>query len=177
MVAHNGLFVSVDGLDHFTEFAKELEEVPKKCRRKFVRSALKRSSQLLLKIMKSNLSAAGIGKKTGYLKRSLKASFNVSRSKQWQYFSVGIKNPKPYLTRSNKRKFFKGIKRNAPTIYKPRPSTYGGIWLEYGFHPQGWNREVKKPWFVKSYEKNKDTIKEYLEADVKAVIAEIKNFK
>lgn len=172
-MATDNKFISIDGLDHFTEFAKELEEVPKKCRRKFVKSALKRSSQTILRAQKSNLS--GVRKRTGYLKRSLKSKFSVSRNKQWQYFSIGIKNPKPYLTKSNAR-FYKGIKKSG-IRYKPRPSTYGGIWLEYGFHPRGSGTEIKKPWFTKSWKDNENTVRHYLEEDVKAVISEIKNLK
>lgn len=164
-------FLEIQGLEKFDEFLKELEKVEPRAKRKLFKSAFKSSSQIIKTAQKRGVSA--LKKRTGYLRKSIRTK--RGKGKKWTYIRVGIIDPKPYLLKGKPRFNSKGIRKNQNTTrYKPRPSTYGGIWHEYGFNSRGLTHVQGIKWFTKSYKDNLEKINKQIVADITATIEEMK---
>lgn len=164
-------FLDIEGLEKFSEFIEELNNLEPKYKRRLIRSAFKSSAKIIQTAQKAGVSS--LKKRTGYLKKSLRVKNGKGR--KWTYIRVGNIDPKPYLLKSTTRRFNKGIKKAASgTRYKPRPSTYAGIWHEYGFKARGKTSVKALRWFTKSYKDNREAINRMIVADMEKTIAEIK---
>ena len=107
-------------LTYFDEFIKALDQLEPKFARKVKVSSARRTQKMLVAKEKSILSR--YRKRTGYLRKSVKGRIRVKKGVI--RIIAGIRDPKPPLKRSRKS-----------DRLKPRPSTYGGIWLNFGVAP------------------------------------------
>lgn len=165
-------FLDIAGLEKFSEFIEELNKLEPKLKRRLMRSAFKESAKIIQRAQKAGVSS--LNKRTGYLKKSLRVKNGKGR--KWTYIRVGNIDPKPYLLKSNSTRFnAKGIKKAASgTRYKPRPSTYAGIWHEYGYKARGKTSVKALRWFTKSYKDNREAINKKIIADMDATLQELK---
>lgn len=165
-------FLDIEGLEKFSEFIEEINKMEPKYKRRLIRSAFKASAKIIQTAQKAGVSS--LKKRTGYLKKSLR--MKSGRGKKWTYIRVGNIDPKPYLLKSNNTRFnAKGIKKaSSGTRYKPRPSTYAGIWHEYGYKARGKTAVKALRWFTKSYKDNREAVNKMIVADMEKTIAEIK---
>lgn len=167
-------FLDISGLESFAEFARELDKIEPRFKRRLMRSAFKDSAKIIQRAQRAGISS--LKKRTGYLKKSLRVKNGKGR--KWTYIRVGNIDPKPYLLKSTTRRFNKGIKKaSSGTRYKPRPSTYAGIWHEYGFNARGKTFVKGIGWFSKSYKDTRDAVNKKIVEDIRATLDEMrKNF-
>lgn len=165
-------FIDIEGLEKFSEFIEELSKLEPKFKRRLVYSAFKESAKIIQRAQKAGVSS--LKKRTGYLKKSLRVKNGKGR--KWTYIRIGNIDPKPYLLKSNSTRLAaKGIKKAANGIrYRPRPSTYAGIWHEYGFKARGKTAVKPLRWFTKSYKDNREAINKKIIEDMDATIQTIK---
>lgn len=164
-------FLDIEGLEKFSKFIEELNKLEPKYKRRLIRSAFKDSAKIIQRAQRAGVSS--LKKRTGYLTKSLRVKNGKGR--KWTYIRIGNIDPKPYLLKSTTRRFNKGIKKAASGIrYKPRPSTYAGIWHEYGYKARGKTNIKALHWFTKSYKDNREAINRMIVADMGKTLAEIK---
>lgn len=160
-------------LTYFPQFLKGLQRLEPAFAKRVARSALKRADRLLVSAEKSALS--GYRKRTGYLKKSVKGRIKIKKNRLM--LIAGLRNPKPFLKKAN-------------GSFRPRPTLYAGMWLNFGVSP---HRNVhgtpkrSKPdarehpgvegndWVRKTWLSNKSAVEKVLEEDMKSAIREAFN--